>query len=33
VIHHVLGDRSDVLDMVGKGLGRVKGSHTKRLLS
>src|SRR5215218_8324156 len=33
VAHHVLSDGSDVLDKVGKGLGRVKGSHPKRLLS
>src|SRR4051794_40717895 len=33
VTHHVLGDGSDVLDDVGEGLGRVKGSHPKRLLS
>src|SRR5215212_4596126 len=33
VAHHILGDGGDVLDYVGKGLGRVKGSHPKRLLS
>src|SRR5829696_4941025 len=33
VIHHVLGEGSDVLDMVGKGLCGVEGSHPKRLLS
>jgi hypothetical protein len=33
VAHHVLSDGSDVLNRVGKGLGRVEGSHPKRLLS
>src|SRR3954454_15663718 len=33
VAHHVLSDGSDVLNKVGKGLGRVEGSHPKRLLS
>src|SRR5215217_1057250 len=33
VMHHVLSDGSDVLDEVGKGLGRVESTHLERLLS
>src|SRR5215212_485562 len=33
VTHHVLSDRSDVLDKVGKGLGRIESTHPKCLLS
>src|SRR5829696_1102342 len=33
VIHHVLSNGSDVLNMVGKGLGRVESTHLECLLS
>jgi len=33
VTHHILSDGSEVLDYVGKGLGRAEGPHLKRLLS
>jgi hypothetical protein len=33
MIHHVLSDGSDVLDKIGKGLGRVESTHLECLLS